>query len=55
MMTGPQKWRITYPAFMAAMAVIGVVRLFFDYGFFFRNCTPGIFLKSSSCVQTVAS
>jgi len=28
MMTGPQHWRIAYPAFMVAMAVIGVANYY---------------------------
>jgi magnesium transporter len=28
MMTGPGNWRIAYPAFIAGMAVIGVINFF---------------------------
>jgi magnesium transporter len=28
MMTGPQNWRVTYPAFLLAMAVIGFVNYY---------------------------
>jgi hypothetical protein len=28
MMTGPTNWRIAYPAFLLAMAVIGVISYF---------------------------
>jgi magnesium transporter len=29
MMTGPQNWRIVYPAFLLAMVILGVLNYFF--------------------------
>ena len=41
MMTGPENWRISYPAFLAAMVVLGLANYFFIKWFESRRPKQG--------------